>query len=403
MKDRTAIDTIKGYFYQFDYTILKLLELANDTDSIIVEGVEDVDIHSATEETAIQCKYYAKTEYNHSVIAKPIRLMLNHYKEVKNGTKKKVNYMLYGFYQSGQDKLTLPISVQFLKDKYLTYTEKSIKHFHHSELLLSDSDLFDFLTLLTVNIEAVDYQDQLSIILNLLIQRFGCNFFEAEHFYYNNALKEIKNISIEDDINKRRISKVDFLRKIDIKQILFNEWFVNYKGREKLFSELRSQYFASLNISPFERFFFIEVPSENYLRSELKDLIFTISRKWSKLSKREPNPFCPYLYLHNIHSKELLELKKELYSEDFIFLDGFDFEGAIFNSKSITRTANNNNQIKIKILNKLEFANETINGISKTKEIYQFYLNTPFFDKDYLNVKQIKIQFSRLTDIIKII
>ena len=90
MKDRTAIDTIKGYFYQLDFSIIKLLELVNDTDSIVVEGIEDVDINTATEETAIQCKYYAKTEYNHSVIAKPIRQLLDHYKEVLNGTKLRI-------------------------------------------------------------------------------------------------------------------------------------------------------------------------------------------------------------------------------------------------------------------------------------------------------------------------
>ena len=37
MAYRTAIDTIKGYFYQFDYAIAKLLELKQDTDTIIVE------------------------------------------------------------------------------------------------------------------------------------------------------------------------------------------------------------------------------------------------------------------------------------------------------------------------------------------------------------------------------
>ena len=38
MTDRTAIDTIKGYFYQFDFAIAKLLELGKPTDTIIVEG-----------------------------------------------------------------------------------------------------------------------------------------------------------------------------------------------------------------------------------------------------------------------------------------------------------------------------------------------------------------------------
>lgn len=44
MGDRSAIDTIKGYFYQFDYTILSLLKLSQDTDAITIEGIEDIDI-----------------------------------------------------------------------------------------------------------------------------------------------------------------------------------------------------------------------------------------------------------------------------------------------------------------------------------------------------------------------
>ena len=69
MKDRAAIDTIKGYFYQFDYSIDQILTLPNDNDKIVIEGVEDIDVKTATDELAVQCKYYAKSEYNHSVIA----------------------------------------------------------------------------------------------------------------------------------------------------------------------------------------------------------------------------------------------------------------------------------------------------------------------------------------------
>ncbi|MBB6239223.1 hypothetical protein HDC90_003875 [Pedobacter sp. AK013] len=62
MTDRTAIDTIKGYFYQFDYAISKLLELDLDTDTIIVEGIEDVDVSTATDELAIQCVYFNESD-----------------------------------------------------------------------------------------------------------------------------------------------------------------------------------------------------------------------------------------------------------------------------------------------------------------------------------------------------
>lgn len=403
MTDRTAIDTIKGYFYQFDYAIAKLLELGKDTDTIVIEGIEDVDIKTATEETAIQCKYYAKTEYNHSVIAKPIRLMLDHFKEVTNGTKQRVNYKLYGYFQSGQTKLTLPINSTFLKDHFLTYIEKKVKYYHHTKHNLTDIQLDDFISLLDIIISALEYQSQVSKISTLLMKQFGCKAFEADHFFYNNALKVIKDIAVEGNIAKRKISKADFLKKIDFKRVLFNDWFVTYKGKEKLFAELRTQYFTGLNTSPFERFFIIEVPSTNYVRAELKDLILTISRKWSKLSAREPKPFCPYIYLHNIIPQDLIDLKKELYSEGIIFIDGFDFDGSEFNPKSISKTANNSNSIKIKILNKPEHIDLTVNEIRKTKEIYQFYNTNPFFAISYPSVKQVQIQFLQLTDIKKII
>lgn len=42
-RSREAISTIKGYYYQFDYFILQLLQLRDDDDSVRIEGIEDVD------------------------------------------------------------------------------------------------------------------------------------------------------------------------------------------------------------------------------------------------------------------------------------------------------------------------------------------------------------------------
>lgn len=45
-RSREATSTIKGYYYQFDYFILQLLQLQDDDDSVRIEGIEDVDIVS---------------------------------------------------------------------------------------------------------------------------------------------------------------------------------------------------------------------------------------------------------------------------------------------------------------------------------------------------------------------
>ncbi|MGC9934866.1 DUF4297 family anti-phage-associated protein [Priestia aryabhattai] len=403
MSNREATDTIIGYFYQFDHSISKLLELNRIDDYITIEGIEDIDIKTIDENIAIQCKYYAKTEYNHSVIAKPIRLMLEHYKDVKNGLKTSVNYYLYGHYKSGQDKLILPLTKNFLKEKFLTYKKDKITQYHHDELNLLDQDLDDFITKLTLDINALNYDDHLENILKMLEMQFNCSRFEAEHFYYNNALKVIKDIATKNDVTERVISKKDFLNKIDKRQLLFDEWFVRFKGKKKLLSNLRQEYFTNLNTSPFERFFLIEIDKNNYLRSELKELVFFISKKWSNISKREPIPFCPYIYVHNISQSALIELKKDLHRENFNFVDGFNFQGASFSKKSICITANHENQIKIKIVNKIEYLDLIIEETSKTKEIYQFYRQKPYFNLDNASIKHVSIQYENLNDLKEII
>ena len=78
MATRSAEATIKGYYYQFDTSILKLLELANDDDEITIEGIEDIDINS-TDETTIQCKYLSKPNFINSAVREPISLMLDHF------------------------------------------------------------------------------------------------------------------------------------------------------------------------------------------------------------------------------------------------------------------------------------------------------------------------------------
>jgi len=396
---RAATDPLRGYFYQFENCMERLLDLPNNTDSIVVEGIEDIDVCTATEQTAVQCKYYAKTEYNHSVIGKPIRFMLSHYSEVVNRGRERVRYLLYGNYASGHGKLRLPFDTQFLKDHFLTYTKNSVKHEHHAELGLDDKQLEDFLSLLTIDLHAKSYEEQNKHVLAGLKRHFGCSDFEAEHFYYNNALAIIKNCAISGTLPKRTLTKKEFFQLVDTKKILLNAWFVRMKSKKALLKEVRKEYFVNLNTSPFERFFLVEIPTDVYSRVDLKGMLLTISRKWSNLSKRTKQSFCPYVYLHGLPHDELIAIKKELFTEGHTFLDGYDFSEADFCVDSITRQATGENEIKLKWLNKLEFLDIALQKISKTKEVYEFFLSDPFFKSSLPGVKQITIQYEFLTDI----
>lgn len=403
MTDRSAVDTIRGYFYQFDLSILSILQLASLDDSVEVECIEDIDVRTATDVTATQCKYYAKTEYNHSVIKEAVKHMLSHFKESMAGTKPKVLYSIKGHYASGQEKLDSGIDVDFLKKHFLTYTKEKVTYYYDQELALSDADLEEFLKRLTIDVRAKEFDEQFRDVVGYLRTNFGGTAFSAEYFYYNNALAIIRELSISPAPADRTITKRAFLERIDISSVLFNEWFVEKKGKKAHLAALRKEYFTELNVSPFERFFLVETDTGSYARSELKDLFFELSKKWSKLSAREPSPFCPYIYVHGIPDGELLALKRELSTEGFRLIDGHDFQGANFNCHSIAQKATHGNGIRIKVLNTLPDLQQTVDEVSKTRRIYQFYLGSTYFDYDNPAVQHIKIQVKQLSDVKSII
>lgn len=379
-RGRDAIDTITGYYYQFDYYILQLINLVNDNDAITLEGIEDVDISDENELVAIQCKYYSKTEYNHSIIAKPIRLMLKDYvsRKLKN---KNIRYKLYGKYQSGHDKYPGSLSVDFAKKSLFTYTEKKVEHILHDELSLTDADIEDFLSKVDVDINAEDYSVQQEKVIKGLETIFQCSNFEAEYYYYNNALRLVKEIATKQDIRDRVVEKREFLERINSKKMLFDKWYLQFKGIREYCAEIKKQYFSPRNISPYERFFLIEC-DKVIDDTKLLSLIIKISKNWSKLSKREVRPFCPYIYLNSISQERLVALKKKLQQEDIRLWDGYDFLGSDFSVSSIIRRATAENNVKIKIINKLEELDGILQNASGTKEIYHFYLNEPFYEKD---------------------
>lgn len=403
MSNRSAVDTIRGYFYQFDLSIFSILQLGTLDDSVEIECVEDIDIRTATEVTATQCKYYVKTEYNHSVIKGAVKHMLSHFKESLLGIKPDVFYSIKGHYASGQEKLDGGVDVNFIKEHFLTYSKgkgsSKVTHYHHIDLGLSDADLGKFLRRLTIDVRAKEFEEQYREVLDAIQKNVGGTSFSAEYFYYNNALAVIRELSIQSDPKDRIITKKEFLAKINTSTVLFNEWFIEKKGKKAHLAALRKEYFTELNVSPYERFFLVEIDPSSYVRSDLKNVFFLLTKKWAKLSAREPYPFCPYVYVHGVSSDELVALKTELYLEDFKVIDGHDFQGANFSYRSIVQNATHGNGVKVKVLNTLPSIEETVNEIYKTRRIYQFYITNSYFDYDHPAVQHVKIQVENLSDI----
>lgn len=397
-RSRDAISTIKGYYYQFDYYVLQLLQLQNDDDSVRIEGIEDVDILTSETIDAVQCKYYEGTACNPSTVAKAIRPMLIHF---ANNKDKKLSYTLYGHYSSGEDSIPLPLTVEYVKCKFFTYTENQIRHVLHEELGIFDDDLKKFLKKLNIRLHADTYENQIEKIVTCLKQEFHCpDEYDARYFYYNNAVAFVKEVALYKTPEARTIKKRRFLEKIGTKRILFDRWYIEHVGFEKYYKESRSRFFSRMNVSSIQRFFLVECDG-SINDADIACLIMKISGKWSKLSLREKNPVCPYFCIHGITALRLANVKMILFDNDFHIWDGYEYKDADFSASSLVRPVNYYLGIKAKVINRIDQIDSILKESTGTKEIFQFYVSKPF----YANQSKIHrlFQVQNTEDVLKIV
>src|ERR1035437_7054944 len=228
MAKRSAEATIKGYYYQFDTTILKLIESTNGSDSIVVEGIEDIDITSGSSTETIQCKYLSAKKSTNSTVREPISLMLTHF--VANSTNP-INYTLYAHFEDEIPNTEKTIDLALLKN-ILSYREKInnawVNKEFHTDNGISDPQLSAFLACFKF-IFGEEFETQQRKVIQKLKTHFNCTDYEGEKLYYNNSLKIVLDKAIKKTVAERTITKADFITSINCGKILFNIWFKRHK------------------------------------------------------------------------------------------------------------------------------------------------------------------------------
>ena len=240
---RSAEATIAGYLYQFDKSIIEILNFENDYSQVTIEGIEDIDIEDEDFNLkSIQVKYYEGTEYNHSQISEAVRYLFFNYIDYLNGNAKRREYYVYGHYYSGTEKLKVnedftlqdidgKKAIDIVKENFLTYnskkegkkefySEKNIKYRDEDDneikRSITDEELEDFISLLKININAKSIDEQYEELLLLLEERVdNCKSREdAENYYYNNALNVVFNLAkSRDESSIDKEEKIKFLNK----------------------------------------------------------------------------------------------------------------------------------------------------------------------------------------------
>lgn len=359
-KPRSAISTIKGYFYQFDKSILEILEQPNETNRVTIEGVEDIDIENGDKIKFVQCKYYEETDFNNSIIKKPIQLMFRHYLKNRAETQNKnFSYKLYGFYNKGHEKL-LQLTPKTLKSYFLEFDNNTVKDESGNlnyqiknkkgevifEEALQKDDIEDFHKRLFVNIKADSYENQIKKIKSKIQNDLSDYSEEDIELIYYNALKIIKDLACEHNIKKRKISKKEFWDRIKTKNYYFERWMSELLEWEHYKKIIHKKYFPRVsNLSPAHRFFLLDCQGENM--NDVKNVISKISTRYSRIVHQ----FSPFVYLYNTSNADFMtELKAKLYEEGCYFKDGFPFKNSEFRFQEMLIKPDKYNKISLRIL-----------------------------------------------------
>lgn len=421
-KPRSAISTIKGYFYQFDKSILEILEQSNETDMVTIEGIEDIDIENSDERNFIQCKYYEKTDFDNSIIRKPIQLMFRHYLENRTEPKdKNFTYRLYGYYKKGHEKL-LELTTENLKTYFLDFSKfgvidesgnsnyqiKNKKGEVIFEETVEDDDIEDFKNHLFIDIKADSYENQIEKIKSKIQNDLSDYSEEDIELIYFNALKIIKDLACEHNIEKRQISKKEFWDRIKTKNYYFERWMselLEWKNYKKI---IHKKYFPRVsNLSPAHRFFILDCQGESV--NNVKNVISEISRKYSRLIHQ----FSPYVYLYNTLNVDFVtELKEKLYEDGCFFKDGFPFKNSKFRFQEMLIKPDKFNRISVRILEHPINLSIVLQKLVEVERVDQLPINLYIFNKsNQLNLEignldnrdYSKINIRQIIDILDII
>lgn len=392
MTDRSATATIKGYFYQFDQTILQLLE-ATKHGSVTVEGVEDIDLDDGDDSAFVQCKYYEGTEYNHSVIKEAVIHMLRHFHAAGCPGDQVFKYRLRGHYNGGQHKLTLPLTDEFLKEHFLTYTKEKKVHKVHEELAITDVQLDTFRALLEIDVNALSYGDQQAHLLKLLASEIPeCTTTDTLSFFYPAAINVVQGLAIEADEAKRKITKDQFIKAINRKDVVFSAWLREHLGREYFARMVRRRYFyfGRTKMPKASRFFVIDMGND-YDVDKASRMLVRLGQFFSHKEHQRTTAsdrFCPYVLLRGVTREQLAELKERLWTQRVAFTDGYPFRDAEFSPVMLAADPSKDNLWTIKFVPDEQHLARTIAACTGSViEVYDFYMDSPLDNTFVPNTK----------------
>lgn len=316
MTNRSAHASLKGYYYQFNKTLLEILK-ADNSETITCEGIEDIDISNKDQLETIQCKHYEASDKEHftlGLIYEPVIRMLVHYKNNSNYCDK---YKIFIYLKKETPNTTRQLSYDDLQQVLKTTNIKLTKLLTDNSLSsIENTKLDDFISKLTIEF-ANNYEDLVKEIY-CNFNKFGFNNEEIDVLFLPNAIHKIAKLSINKNLNERKITQKVFLDELKSeKKTILSKWVRELQTYDKIIKSKRKELSKLLNYNQRERLFLID-------ESALEDFISISSFLQKYVGKYSYKPlhkslpiFCFKCDIQNYHS-----ILKSLYDTKINYQDG---------------------------------------------------------------------------------
>jgi len=260
---RAADYTIKGFLYQFNKSLLEILNSHEDS-IITVEGiVEDIEIATPTTMTAIQCKYHEASEtFTPGGIFKPLLQMMDHFHANAGAN---IRYVLFAHYPSVKGVAQPTVGATELQAA-LDSKNKDLQGFVLK--LRGKVSLDGFLARFTM--EFGETFDDLVAQVSAALSRNGVPDGDIDILAYPNALNMIAGLSVKHDPTERTLTKRQLLHALkSIRKTAISRWTMALRTRKQLLDARRKQMKTHLDKNSRLRYFVVDPKSLDDYEEEI--------------------------------------------------------------------------------------------------------------------------------------
>ncbi|MFG2698273.1 hypothetical protein [Kitasatospora sp. NPDC048407] len=334
---------IKGFAFQFDASLLRLLE--NQAAEVEVEGTQDIGVQNFH----IQVKN-RNERYSLSKISKAVQQMMAQY--AADRTAKFALYCHFADRAPGASLVLTPAELdQVLGTSSATYDDSTKESF---------TKAFEILF-------APDYERQFSDVLRLLRTALRASS-DSEALYYHALIHaHLRNVVLTHTQGERRVSFRDLRQLVSTaRSAIFEAGYAEFRGYDDYLKLLRDQYkSSSVNVPNRRRLFIVEVGPGTHV-DDLVDIASTLRQRY--YIGESPAPFVSFRGVD-----DLVDLKTAMWRAGLWFDDGYPFRGSEFDPDHIVDTPGGGHGLKL--VDFLEI--ESVIDTAAFHEVHDFYLSNP--------------------------